>query len=646
MTKSIPSFVRITILLSVIFLGITLLSCGTITGASQSQTKAKSFLVYDAQAKEIIAKMTLEEKIGQMVQPDYANMRDKNDIQKYFVGSVLMGGDSDPQAGNSIQAWTDLYDSAQKLAMGTRLGIPLIFGVDAVHGHSNVIGATLFPHNIGLGCTGDAKLVEEIGKITAYEMKATGIQWTFAPCVTVVRDERWGRTYEGFSEEPDISAKLGAAATLGLQGNDLSNPLSVAACAKHYIADGGTKAVAAAGRGGGAAAVNFGGEGAATAGGVRITLNAGNCEFDEATLRAIHLPPYKEAVNAGVATIMPSYSSWNGVKCSASKFLLTDLLKNELGFEGFLISDYSAIDQINRNFKDGIATSINAGMDMAMEPQRYAEFCTLLKELVDEGTVPMSRIDDAVTRILRVKIALGLMDKNRSPLADRSLQDKVGSKEHREVARKAVRESLVLLQNNNKVLPVAKSAKRIHVAGINGDNIGNQCGGWTIRWQGQSGNVTTGGTTMLAAIKNTVSSGTEVTYSADGSGAKGADVAIVFVGEERPYAEGSGDSGDLSLNAQQVEMINKIKSDGVPVVAVIISGRPMIINGILEKADAIVAAWYPGTEGQGVADVLFGDYKPTGKLSFTWPKSMEQLPINVGDTSYEPLYKYGFGLTY
>jgi beta-glucosidase len=638
------SIVRIPILLSVICMSLILLSCATLQG----QTKPKSFLDYDAQAKEILAKMTLEEKVGQMVQPDYANMRDKNDIQKYFVGSVLMGGDSDPQAGNSIQAWTDLYDSAQKLAIGTRLGIPLIFGVDAVHGHSNVIGATIFPHNIGLGCTNDPKVVEEIGKITAYEMKATGIQWTFAPCVTVVRDERWGRTYEGFSEEPKISSLLGEAAVRGLQGNDLSNPLSVAACAKHYIADGGTKAVASTGRGrGGAApAVNFGGEGAATARGVRVSLNAGNCEFDEATLRAIHLPPYKAAVDAGVATIMPSYSSWNGVKCSASKFLLTDLLKKELGFEGFLISDYSAIDQIGGNFKDAIATSINAGMDMAMEPQRYAQFCTLLTELVNEGTVPMSRIDDAVTRILRVKIAMGFMDKNRSQLADRSLQSKFGSKEHREVARKAVKESLVLLQNNNKALPVAKNAKRILVAGVNGNNIGNQCGGWTVRWQGQSGDVTTGGTTMFQAIKNTASAGTEVTYSADGSGAKGADVAIVFVGEERPYAEGSGDSGDLSLSAQQVEMINKIKSDGVPVVAVIISGRPMIISGILDKADAIVAAWYPGTEGQGVADVLFGDYKPTGKLSFSWPKSMDQLPINVGDASYDPLYKYGFGLSY
>jgi beta-glucosidase len=646
MSKQVPFTLRITLFLGAMFLCVILVSCSAISAVSQSDMKPKSFMAFDAQAKEILAKMTLEEKVGQMVQPDYANMRDKNDIQKYFVGSVLMGGDSDPAAGNSLQAWTDVYENAQKLAMGTRLGIPLMFGVDSVHGFSNVINAVIFPHNIGLGCTNDPGLVEQVNHITAIEMKASGINWTFSPCVTVVRDERWGRTYEGFSEDPKISALL-AAAVRGLQGNNLSNPLSVAACAKHYIADGGTSAVTSQGRGRGFGGFNFGGAAMANRGGVRVTLNAGNCEFDEETLRKIHLPPYKACVDAGVATIMPSYSSWNGVKCSASKFLLTDLLKNELGFQGFLISDYSAIDQISSNFKEAIATSINAGMDMAMEPQRYAQFCTYLKELVNENTVPMSRIDDAVTRILRVKIAMGLLDKNRTPFANKSALEEFGSKEHREVARQAVRESLVLLKNDNKVLPLTKTASKILVAGMNGNNLGNQCGGWTIRWQGQSGNdFTTGGTTMLQAIKNTVSPNTTVTYSPDGSGAEGYNVAVVFVGEERPYAEGNGDAGDLSLSAQQVQMINTIKAAGVPVVAVIISGRPMIISDILDKTDAIIAAWYPGTEGQGVADVLFGDYKPTGKLSFTWPKSMDQIPINVGDSNYDPLYKYGYGLSY
>ena len=632
MTKTRNYAVRTLSLLFVVFLAFMLTSCESISSLSQS--KPKSFLAYDAQAKEILAEMTLDEKIGQMIQSEYVGMRDKNDVRKYFLGSVLMGGNSDPEAGNGLQAWTDVYDEIQSLAMKTRLGIPVMYGVDAVHGHSNVIGAVIFPHNIGLGCTNNPKLVEKINRITAIEMKATGMNWTFSPCVTVVRDERWGRTYEGFSEDPRIPTLLGAAAVRGLQGNELSNPLSVAACAKHYIADGGTTAVVSQGRG--------------RAGGVRVSLNAGNCEFDEETLRKIHLPPYKACVDAGVATIMPSYSSWNGVKCSASKFLLTDLLKEELGFDGFLISDYTAISQINpQNYKQAIATSINAGMDMGMVPQRYAEFFTLLKELVEEGTVPMSRIDDAVTRILRVKIAMGLLDKNSSHLADRSLHDEFGSAEHREVARQAVRESLVLLKNDDKILPVSKKTSRIHVAGVNGNDLGNQCGGWTITWQGRSGNdVTTGGTTILQAIKNTVSPETQVTYSRDGSGAEGADVALVFVGEETPYAEGNGDNGDLSLSAQQVEMVNSIKEKGIPVVAVIISGRPMIISDILDSADAIVAAWYPGTEGQGVADVLFGDYKPKGKLSFTWPKSMDQIPINVGDSDYDPLYEYGFGLSY
>ncbi|MBN2591259.1 MAG: glycoside hydrolase family 3 C-terminal domain-containing protein [Sedimentisphaerales bacterium] len=646
MTKQISSHTRITTLLIVICIAVMLASCGTMAGLSQS--KPKSLLTYDEQAKEILATMTLDEKIGQMIQSEYVGMQDKNDIQKYFLGSVLMGGGSDPAAGNSLEAWTDVYDEVQSIAMKTRLGIPVMYGVDAVHGHSNVIGATIFPHNIALGCTNNPELIEKIGKITAIEMQATGMNWTFAPCVTVVRDERWGRTYEGFSEEPEIASILGAASTRGLQGNDLSDPLAVAACAKHYIADGGTSAVTSQGRGGPAfGGFNFGGAAMTTRGGTRVTLNAGNSEFDEDTLRKIHLPPYKACVDAGVATIMPSYSSWNGTKCSASKFLLTDLLKGELGFKGFLISDYNAIDQINmRNFKEAIAISINAGMDMAMEPTRYAEFFTFLKELVEEGTVPMSRIDDAVTRILRVKIAMGLFDDSRSHLTDRKLHEIFGSKEHRKVARQAVRESLVLLKNNNEVLPVAKNTKKIFVAGINGNDIGNQCGGWTIQWQGQSGNDLTEGTTILQGIKDIVSSDTEVVYSRDGSGAAGSDVAIVFVGEERPYAEGSGDNGDLSLSAQQVEMINSIKSEGIPVVAVIISGRPMIIGDILDKADAIVAAWYPGTEGQGVADVLFGDYKPTGKLSFTWPKSMDQIPINVGDSDYDPLYEFGFGLSY
>jgi len=579
---------------------------------------------YDAQVKELLSKMTLEEKIGQMIQVDQEHLQDPADIEKYYLGSLLSGGNSDPKAGNSLQAWTDMYDSYQQHAIKTRLGIPILYGVDAVHGHSNVIGAVIFPHNIGLGCTGNPDLVEKIARITALEMRATGIQWTFAPCVTVPRDDRWGRTYEGFSEDPELVKILGEASVRGLQG-DLGSPLSVLACAKHYVGDGGTAAVSRGRRG--------------------IRLDQGDTQIDEQMLRQIHLAPYVTAIEAGVGTIMPSYSSWNGLKCSASKRLLTEILKQELGFEGFLISDYRAIDQVHRDYKTAIGISINAGMDMGMIPSKYKEFSAYLKELVEEGVVPISRIDDAVTRILRAKCAMGLLDKDRSPLADSSLRKKFGSPEHRQVARRAVRQSLVLLKNKGKILPVSKQASRIHVAGKNADNIGNQCGGWTIDWQGRSGEVTTGGTTILAAIKNTASENSEVTFSADGTGAAGADIGIVVIGET-PYAEGRGDSADLALEKADIEAVTNMKSAGIPVVVILISGRPMIINDILDKADAFIVAWLPGTEGQGVADVLFGDYRPTGKLSFTWPRSIDQVPINVGDSDYEPLFKYGYGLTY
>ncbi len=522
-----------------------------------------------------------------------------------------------------------MYDSYQARAAQTRLGIPILYGADAVHGHSNVLGAVIFPHNIALGCTRNPRLVESAARVTAEEVRATGINWTFAPCVTVPRDERWGRTYEGFGEAPELARILGEAAVKGLQRNDLSDPLSVLACAKHFIGDGGTK---------------FGTASFPNPAGKRL-LDQGDTQLREAELRAIHLQGYITTVKAGVGSIMPSYSSWNGVKVSGSKRLMTDILKQELGFEGFLISDYAAVDQITKDYKEAIGISINAGMDMVMVPRKYEEFFNLLRELVKEGKVPISRIDDAVMRILRVKFAMGLMDKSRSPLADRRLHKTFGSAEHRQVARECVRQSLVLLKNERKALPLRKTLAHIHVAGKSADDIGNQCGGWTIEWQGKSGDVTPGGTTILKAIQNTVSQATKVTFSRDGSGANGADVGIVVIGET-PYAEGVGDKEDLSLAAEDVMAISNLKQAGIPVVAVLLSGRPMIIAEVLGQCDAFVAAWLPGTEGQGVADVLFGDYKPTGKLSFSWPRSMAQIPINVGDKNYDPLFKYGFGLTF
>jgi beta-glucosidase len=396
---------------------------------------------------------------------------------------------------------------------------------------------------------------------------------------------------------------MGEAAVRGFQGSDLSNPLSVLACAKHFVGDGGT-----------------------AFGSAKTGLDQGDMKVDEATLRRVHLPGYVTAIKAGVGTIMPSYSSWNGVKCSGSKRLLTEILKGELGFEGFLISDYDAVDQVAANYKEAIGISINAGMDMVMVPKKYKQFIANLKALVDEGTVPVARIDDAVTRILRVKAAMGLLDANRPQLADRKLQSTFGSTGHRMVARQAVRESLVLLKNQGKTLPLKKSVARVHVAGKYADDIGAQCGGWTIDWQGKAGNITTGGTTLLAAIKKNASN---VTYSADGTGAGGATVGVVVIGE-KPYAEMQGDRKELSLSPEDVTAVENMKAAGIPVVVVLYSGRPMTLGPVFDKADALVAAWLPGTEGDGITDVLFGAYKPKGKLSYNWEKQ----------------FAFGFGLSW
>jgi len=585
----------------------------------------RSLSSFDGRVDELMAKMRLEEKIGQMIQADQAFLADPADIETYFLGSLLSGGDSDPPS-NSFEAWRSMVERYQSHALRTRLGIPLLYGVDAVHGHNNVEGAGVFPHNIGLGCTRNPELVREIARITAIEVKATGINWTFAPCVAVPRDERWGRTYEGFSEDPEIVRALGEAAVRGFQGDGLSDPLAVVACAKHYVGDGGTSW----------------GTGMPKGPNDRYPLDRGDTRVDEKTLRAIHLPGYVAAIRAGVGTIMPSYSSWNGEKLSAHKYLLTDLLKGELGFEGFLISDYDAIDALPGDYRAQIKASVNAGMDMFMVPKKYRQLFEILKSLVEAGEVPMARIDDAVRRILRVKFAAGLFD--RSPMADRDLARSFGSAAHRQVARDAVRQSLVLLDNGAGLLPVSKRARRIHVAGTAADDLGMMCGGWTIDWQGKLGTPTQG-TTILEAVRKAVSSDTQVTFSADGSGAAGADAAIVG-GGERPYAEFFGDAADLSLPEADVALVRAVKAAGTPIVLILLSGRPLILSAILDDVDALIAAWLPGTEGEGVADVLFGDHPPTGRLSFSWPKDMDQIPINAGDEDYDPLFPLGFGLTY
>lgn len=600
---------------------------------------------HDEEIRNLVGKMTLQEKVGQMTQPDLKAIKDFTDIENLFIGSILSGGSSDPKTGNTMKDWAELYQSCQARTLKTRLGIPLIYGIDAVHGHNNVIGAVVFPHNIGLGATRNPALVEKVSHITAKEVRATGLQWTFAPCVAVPRDIRWGRSYEGYSEDPTLVAELGLAAVRGLQGTDLTSTSSAIACAKHFIADGGTTFGSTNGKG---------------------LLDQGDARIDEATLRAIHMTGYPAAIDAGVGTVMPSYSSWNGEKCSGSRFLLTDLLKEELGFKGFVISDYNAIDQLvpptsdsttptsnnasgqiqTGDYKKCIEISINAGMDMVMVTDKYRDFIRLLQELVHEGKVPLLRIDDAVTRILRVKFAQGLMERNVSRTADASMQKDFGSAAHRAVARQAVQQSLVLLKNDNKILPLSRKFSRIHIAGRGADDIGMQCGGWTIDWQGKRGEVTSGGTTIFKAMQYAADKNTTITVSKSGAEAKGADVAIVVVGEE-PYAEMKGDRADLGLSSEDITAVTDAKAAGVPVVMVILSGRPLVLGPVVEQADAIIAAWFPGTEGRGIADVLVGDVPPTGKLPFTWPQTMDQVPLGHGTKApKDALYPFGHGLGY
>ncbi|HET7212049.1 MAG TPA: glycoside hydrolase family 3 protein [Terriglobia bacterium] len=592
-------------------------------GRAASAARLTSF---EGEARKFLSRLTLAEKVGQMTQADQMYLKDLDDLQKYHLGSLLSGGDSDPKTGNDFHSWRELYNRFQARAVQTKPRIPILYGIDDVHGNSNVIGATIFPHNIGLGCTRNAELVEKAGRITAIEVRAIGVQWGFAPCVTVPQDARWGRTYEGFSESPDVVKVLGEAAVRGMQGSGLGDPLGIAACAKHFAGDGGTAFGTGVPRGKSS---------------LHYPLDQGDTRLGDADFRRIHLQGYIAAIQAGVATIMPSYSSWNGVKCSASYVLLTEILKKEMGFNGFLISDYAAEKELPGSYKQQIETTISAGMDMVMVPDNYQEFIRLLTELVQEGRVPMSRIDDAVARILRVKFAMGLMDPNRSQLADPALEKQFGSPEHRAVARQCVRESLVVLKNEGSILPL-NAGKRIHVAGKCADNIGNQCGGWTITWQGRSGN-TTKGTTIFEAIRKAAGSA-NVTYSPDGAGAQGASVAIAVIGE-KPYAEMRGDRQNLNLDPDELAVVENLKRSGVPVVVVLVSGRPMAIDGILPKAQALVAAWLPGTEGDGVADVLFGKSKPAGKLSFTWPKGSSS-NFHRGDPGYETLFPFGSGLSW
>lgn len=579
----------------------------------------------------LLGQMTLAEKIGQLTLVE-KNSITLDDVETYFIGGLLSGGGGYPNP-NTAENWADMVNDFQKRALNTRLAIPMIYGVDAVHGHNNVFGATIFPHNIGLGATRNPDLVRRIARATAVEMAATGIYWNYAPALSVPQDLRWGRAFEGFSERPELVTEMAIAYLQGLQNPDgvpdLAAPTAVLGTPKHFVGDGGTA---------------YGSS--TTFIMVQYLLDQGVTDVDEALLRSVHLAPYFDALAAGARCVMASFSSWGGMKMHANRYLLTDVLKGEMGFEGFIVTDWEAINQITPDYYQAVVIAFNAGIDMNMVPFDYKRFIHCLTQAVNNGDVSMERIDDAVRRILKVKLELGLFDR---PYADKSLLPHVGSQEHRELAREAVAQSAVLLKNEGGLLPLAKDTRLVFLAG-EGNDIGLQSGGWTIEWQGKPGPSTTG-TTVLDAFLDSDSTDSLVVFdrfgnfddqvTADGKPLQ-ADVAVLMLAEQ-PYAEGRGDRESLLLSDADRELIARVRARAKKLVIVLFSGRPLIITEEIKLADAFVASFWPGTEAAGITDVLFGDKPFTGKLSFTWPRSMDQIPLK--DAKGEPLFPFGFGLT-
>jgi beta-glucosidase len=624
------------------------------TSATKARAAADGLPYEDAslpvsqRVADLLSRMTLAEKLGQMTQAERANITaDGAQVTELGLGSVLSGGGSVPTP-NTPQAWADMVDAYQRAALATRLHIPILYGIDAVHGNGNALGATVFPHNIGLGATRNPALVRKVEHITAEETRASGPNWAFAPCLCAARDDRWGRTYESFSEDPDLVIKMETAID-GFQGkraSQLADPDRVLASAKHFAGDGDTEY----GTGSGTYKIDQG---------IAVTNHA---DFWENALRQ-----YEPAVRKHhVGTVMPSYSSvdWtedgvgNPVKMHANGELINGVLKNQLGFDGFVISDYNAIDQLpGTTLAEHARAAVNAGVDMFMQPSNYREFIAAMTDEVTAGRVPMARIDDAVSRILTKKFQMGLFE---HPLTNRTHIGDIGSAAHRKVARKAVQQSQVLLKNKKQTLPLATGGN-VYVAGSNADSIGNQAGGWTLTWQGSPRNVIPG-TTILGGIRQAVKGGS-VTYSADASKTvHKTDLGIVVVGET-PYAEGYGDVGapgwpyeageggvarpsqTMQLSDADKAAVDKVCAKAAKCAVVVVSGRPLIIDPAqLRQIDALLAAWLPGSEGEGVADTLFGKVPFTGKLPMTWPRTLAQEPINVGDANYDPLYPFGYGL--
>ena len=574
--------------------------------------------------ESLLEQMTLAEKIGQVIQPDRRQIT-VEDVITYNIGSVLSGGDSAPES-NDVHGWASAVREYAQAALQTRLKIPLIYGADCVHGHNNCRGAVVFPHNIGLGATRDALLVERIGKITAREMLACNIHWNFAPCIAVPQDLRWGRTYEGFGSDPGLVGQLGAAYVRGLQ----SEP--VAACAKHFVGDGGAEW----GTRRRLSWVDFWEQS-----GGSWAIDQGDVNLDETSFRALHLAPYYAALDAGALTAMASFNSWRGLKLHAHRYLLTDVLKGEMGFQGMVVSDWMGIHQLSPDIYTCVVHGVNAGLDMIMGSPDVKELYATLMTAVERGDILQTRVNDAVRRILFVKRRLGLFEQ---PLTDDSLMGEVGSAEHRAVGREAVRKSLVLLKNENAALPLGRESGSIFVAGLAADDIGLQCGGWTITWQGSSGD-TVKGETLLAALRQTLPDAS-IDYAVNGNFAGGrADVGVVVIAEQ-PYAEGVGDRDSLALAAADIELIQRVRPQVDRLVLVIYSGRPLLLDAVAAQCDAIVAAWLPGSDGLGMTDVLCGGYPFTGRLPHAWIASMDQLPAAaLSRNGAAPSYPYGFGLT-
>ena len=585
----------------------------------------------------LLAAMTIEEKVGQIVQADITTIT-PDDLRKYRLGSILAGGNSDPgnQYNAKPEAWLALADAFWEASMDTRGGgkaIPVIFGIDAVHGQSNIVGATLFPHNIGLGATRNPELMRRIGEITAHETRVTGMEWAFAPTVAVPQDDRWGRAYEGYAEHPEIVAAYAGAMVEGLQGKpgarDFLDDRHVMVSVKHFLGDGGT----------------------------RDGKDQGDTPGDENTLRDVHAAGYVTAIRAGAQAVMASFNSIDGVKMHGRRDLLTDVLKDRMGFEGFVVGDWNGHGQIAGCTITDCAATFNAGLDMAMAPDSWRGLYDSTVAHAKSGLIPMARLDDATRRILRVKLLMGLFDAPKpSQRALGGRYELLGAPAHRAVARQAVRESLVLLKNQDALLPLSPK-RRVLVAGDGADDAGKQSGGWTLNWQG-TGTLRAdypNADTIWEGLKKQIdAAGGRAELAEDGAYKDKPDVAIVVFGEN-PYAEFQGDLPNLLYKPgddRDLELLRKLKADGIPVVAVFLSGRPLWMNREINVADAFVAAWLPGSEGGGLADVLLRDARGRiqhdfkGKLSFSWPKRADQYTNNVGQPGYDPLFAYGHGLRY